>query len=740
MRIEKTDGGGEVPARFHLSGLVLAVFTVAMLAFFGLRPALAADAAIQPVDSAGAAPAQTATATEPPQEVTELMRLLADPKVKTWIEQTVAATPATVVQPATQESPVGDLVSERLRRLRLHYLAISSAIDTWPRDIAAGLLVISSSAARVGPLLLFFIVVTPFAAGAIAEALARLVLTRYRIDADSIARPGSDLDRWLSVALRLMRRIGGLILFTLAGMLTFVLTDPPHVLESILSGYFGAVVVVRFTLALTEMLLSPDPAQGAARVVPVDDASALFWQRRIVVFVGWLVFGIVTLGALHTAGVPFASQQLDAYVLGLGLLAIAIEAIWRRPSRPEGSRIARRLASLLLTVAAIALWVLWVGEALQLFTTLLIVVALPFAIRIVGATVANVARKSSPDQTIPLGVTAVFIARGIRSVLIIAAIVLVARAWGIDLGDLSDSDSVLTRVVRSLMSAVVIYLGADLIWQLSKAAIDARIGDIREVAPGGDRDEFARRQARLRTLLPILRNVLFIVVLVVAVLMELSAFGIDIAPLVAGAGVVGVAVGFGAQTLVKDIISGMFFLLDDAFRVGEYIQSGSYKGTVESFSLRSVKLRHHRGPVYTVPFGELGAVQNMSRDWVIEKLPIVVTYDTDLEKARKLIKRVGTDLAADPELGPDLIEPPKMQGVQQFGDYGIQIRIKLVARPGGQFVARRKLLAGIKKTFDENGISFAVPRVQVAGGDAADAAVAQTALAVQQANTPASGA
>src|SRR3546814_1566954 len=112
----------------------------------------------------------------------------------------------------------------------------------------------------------------------------------------------------------------------------------------------------------------------------------------------------------------------------------------------------------------------------------------------------------------------------------------------------------------------------------------------------------------------------------------------------------GGALAFGAQTLVKDIISGVFYLLDDAFRVGEYIQSGSYKGIVESFSLRSVKLRHHRGPLYTVPFGELGAVQNMSRDWVIDKLTIGVTYDTDLEKARKLVKQLGQALAKAPEL------------------------------------------------------------------------------------------
>ena len=168
---------------------------------------------------------------------------------------------------------------------------------------------------------------------------------------------------------------------------------------------------------------------------------------------------------------------------------------------------------------------------------------------------------------------------------------------------------------------------------------------------------------------------------------------------------VGVAVGFGAQTLVKDIISGMFYLLDDAFRVGEYIVSGSYKGTVESFSLRSIKLRHHRGYLYTVPFGELGAIQNISRDWVIDKLSVSVTYDTDLDKVKKIIKQIGKELQADPELAPHIIETLKMQGVEQFGDFAIEIRLKMMTKPGEQFVIRRRAYALIKKAFAANGSS-----------------------------------
>jgi small-conductance mechanosensitive channel len=215
-------------------------------------------------------------------------------------------------------------------------------------------------------------------------------------------------------------------------------------------------------------------------------------------------------------------------------------------------------------------------------------------------------------------------------------------------------------------------------------------------------------------------------------MMSLSAIGIEIGPLIASAGVVGVAIGFGAQTLVKDVISGMFYLLDDAFRIGEYIVAGNYKGTVESFSLRSVRLRHHRGPIYTIPFGDLGAVQNLSRDFVIDKLRFQVTYDTDLEKARKLIKKAGQELAADPEFGSKIIEPLKMQRVENFGEYGIEIATKMTCVPGGQWEVRKKIYPMIKKLFEENGIKFARPTVNVAGGDAGASAVAAGSVAARK--------
>ena len=351
-------------------------------------------------------------------------------------------------------------------------------------------------------------------------------------------------------------------------------------------------------------------------------------------------------------------RRLVAYFLGLGLLAIGLETIWRRPQPDTAARRpARDFLAIAGSVYFVLLWAVWVSRAMPVFWLLAIAVAVPLAIGGMRRSVHNVVGTpgTMDGQSNAQNLYAVSVERGLRAAILVAAALLLAYLWNLDLIALTASDTLETRLIRGALSAIVIVLLVDLVWNLTKAMIDRKIAESQ--MPGPSDTEEARRRSRLRTLLPIARNLLSIVFLAVALMMVLSALGIEIGPLIAGAGVVGVAIGFGAQTLVKDIIAGMFYLLDDAFRVGEYIQSGNYKGTVESFSLRSVKLRHHRGPLYTVPFGSLGAIQNMSRDWVIDKLTVGVTYDTDLEKAKKLIKQIGKDLAADPEFAPNRSKP-----------------------------------------------------------------------------------
>ncbi len=290
--------------------------------------------------------------------------------------------------------------------------------------------------------------------------------------------------------------------------------------------------------------------------------------------------------------------------------------------------------------------------------------------------------------------------------LVVALGYLILR-WGVRITDESS-------IVGNLFEiGIVLFLGY-MAYRAVEIAIDRQI---RLEGGSGERNEDAEvggaGESRLATLLPIFRNFLLISIVVIAAMVALSQLGVNIAPLFAGAGVVGLAVGFGAQTLIRDIFSGAFFLIDDAFRKGEYIDIGSVKGTVEKISIRSMQLRHHNGPLNTVPFGEIQFVKNFSRDWAVMKLAFRVTYDTDVEKMRKLIKKFGQELLQHPDYGPKFLQPVKSQGVTALEDSAMIVRVKFMTRPGDQFELRKVVYSGIRDLCEANGIHFAHREVTV---------------------------
>jgi small-conductance mechanosensitive channel len=680
-----------------------------------------------------------ATQSPPPPQVQQLLNLLQDPAVRGWIDQQQqpAPTPALAGPPTTASEMTGsEMMAARTASMREHLATLAAAAPRLPgefRSAADRLLAELRGRRLVGVLIL---VLGFVALGAGTEWLFRRVTARPQ--QRNVALPIETASaRMRAIGLRLAFGVSEVAIFGLGSVGAFLAFDWPPLLRQVVLAYLVAAVILRLALVLGRFLLAPDVGgpQDAERfcVIPLPADAAQYWYRRLALFVGWFAFGRATLDVLSALRVSPEARELVAYALGLGLLATALNVVWTRPraadALPDVTRhpVHHRVAPWLLSLCLVLLWGLWVVGFMRLFWLLAVALLLPGAIKVARMASHHVSRPVGESEIPPApGLMAVFLDRGIRALLIVGAALLLAHAWNIDLVEMSGRDTLLTRLLRGALSSVVILLIADLIWQVVKSLIDRRLSQAEALFPPGT--EAAVRQARLRTLLPIFRNVIFVVLAVVAVMMALSALGVEIGPLIAGAGIVGVAVGFGSQTLVKDVISGIFYLLDDAFRVGEYIQSGSYKGTVESFGFRSVKLRHHRGPLFTVPFGVLGAVQNMSRDWVIDKLTVGVAYDSDFEKAKKLIKQIGKDLAEDPEFASNIIEPLKMQGVEQFGDFGIQIRLKMMTKPGEQFVIRRRALALIKQAFDENGIRFAVPTVQVAGHEEAGPVAAHQAL------------
>jgi small-conductance mechanosensitive channel len=218
---------------------------------------------------------------------------------------------------------------------------------------------------------------------------------------------------------------------------------------------------------------------------------------------------------------------------------------------------------------------------------------------------------------------------------------------------------------------------------------------------------------RTETILPLIRAFIKITIIVMTVMACLSALGVNIGPLIAGAGVIGLAIGFGAQTLVRDIVSGFFYLVDDAFRIGEYVVIDQIRGTVEKISIRSFQLRHHNGPVHTIPYGEIRTLTNWSRDWAIMKCELRLPFETDIEKVRKMIKKIGIEMMEDPVYGPLLIQPVKSQGVNRMDDSALIIRFKFTAVPGQQYLIRREAFVRIQRAFEAEGIHFAPRRVLV---------------------------
>ena len=283
------------------------------------------------------------------------------------------------------------------------------------------------------------------------------------------------------------------------------------------------------------------------------------------------------------------------------------------------------------------------------------------------------------------------------------------ETWGFDLVD-PEPGSIERLFLRPAFEAALTVVAAWILWTVLSAVIDEKMPP---PAGPGDEDETPGSASRLDTLLPLVRNTLLIGLAVIAVIVALATLGLDIGPLLAGLGVLGIAVGFGAQSLVRDVISGIFFLMEDAFRVGEYIDTGRLRGTVEGMSLRSVRLRHQNGQVHTIPFGQVQSVTNYSRDWAVVKFNLHLEPTADIETVRKTIKRVGEELLDDPEIGAEFMQPLKMQGVVDVLQTALVVRCKFTATPARPTYLQRQALRRLIDAFAASQIRFAAPNVTV---------------------------
>ena len=260
-----------------------------------------------------------------------------------------------------------------------------------------------------------------------------------------------------------------------------------------------------------------------------------------------------------------------------------------------------------------------------------------------------------------------------------------------------------THGLRIIIVIVAIYVGLRIFERMVGPVIRTAVSAQLEGQPQVEVDK------RADTLSHVIYRTVWFVAMLVGLLTILPELGINISALLAGAGLIGLAVGFGAQSLVKDVISGLFILVENQYGKGDVVNIAGIGGLVDDVNLRRTLLRDLDGAVHTVPNGEIGVASNLTRSWSRVNLIVAVSYGDDLDHVFEVINRVGKELAEDPEWSKDIIEAPKALGVENFGDSGIDIRILGDTQPIRQWDVMRQLRLRLKKAFDAEGIEIPFP-------------------------------
>jgi small-conductance mechanosensitive channel len=552
-----------------------------------------------------------------------------------------------------------------------------------------------------------------------------------------------------------------IIIFIVAAVILFFLfLDRTAGQRVLLAAYLSGVAFFQVAYLVLRFFLAPHTP--ALRFLPFSNETALYLHYWLLALIFVICFGNVTTGVMGLAGATELTQLKATTLVGLIAAGMIIWMILQKRKAaaatfslglPESSlryRLVQKwhhfavFAVLLLLAAAIGASILGTASGQASLTLLMIPLyfMLDWILRLmleaafgiveqpeeqpVSAEAASgapeddieaeadrqTAREAAEDQSATGRRLDLDRMKGpLRTALRLSLAVLLFF-WTLDIWnvDLPIGEEVVSTIMEILIVVLICYVA----WGLINAAIVRRMRDEMPQEDEEEQEEGGAGGSRIATLLLLLRKFLLVVIIVMASLIVLSALGVNIGPLIAGAGVFGLAIGFGAQTLVRDIISGVFFLMDDAFRVGDYLEVSGTKGTVEHISLRSLRLRNPRGQVYFIPFGDMKTVTNLSRDYVIMKLDFRVRYDADVEKIRKIIKKkVYKKIMEDPELGPKLMEPIKSQGVREMDDSAMIMRVKYKTKPGDQFAIRKEVYHLMQEAFKEEGIEFAHRNVTV---------------------------
>ena len=483
----------------------------------------------------------------------------------------------------------------------------------------------------------------------------------------------------------------------------------------------NAYVVSRAALSVTTMLVSP--AAPRLRLLHISDWSAGFLTR----WIRWLLAVSVTGYVLAEVGLLFGMYQtahdallkLFALVLHVGLIVAVLQsrshvaaAIRAIPVVPGvWASLLNRLADIWHLVAVFflaALWLVWAAELRNGYVRLIyfsfVTVAILLASRLAAVMlIGGLDRvlRFNPELLARhpgLAERAVFyrpvLRTAIVAVLTVATVLGLLEAWNLGPVDWLMRNGLGGRVASALMVIVVTVLLAVLVWEGANAGIAQHLARLSAEA-------HLARAGRLRTLLPMLRTLLLIAIMLVVSLVVLSELGVNVAPLLAGAGVIGIAVGFGSQTLVRDLITGLFLLLENTMQVGDIVTLGGLTGTVEALSIRTIRLRAVDGAVHIVPFSAVTTVTNQTRDYGYAVLDISVGLNEEPAHVIGVVRDLAAETRRDPKWASLVLDELDVMGVEKFIDSAWVLRVRMKTQPASRWSVGRELNRRVKLRFDE---------------------------------------
>lgn len=599
-----------------------------------------------------------------------------------------------------------------------------------------------------GVLKFFGTILVALIGGAVAGLLVMRISSRWRKKIQATESPEGLKETLLVLGMRFLLDIGGLLAFM------FVTRQIATGLSSEADGplmrsfMISLIVIPLIVASFSRFLLAPN--RPDLRLLHVDDWSAKYLHRSQIGIALLAGFSIFIVNFQLANGVSMGETRLGFWLnlwifIWLGIVGyrarFGLTKMMLGPS-DDTTKLEERVAYLYPAFAIAMVALTWIVVEILVslerfdllqggrhFITLGVILAAPALNTMVRALVRHLAPPMRGEGVVAeqaYASTKNSYTRIGRVIVFAAVVLFIAGQWNLDLTNMA-SAGVGARFAGRLVEVSIILAIGYLIWEVVTLWLNMKLADeqtalgfdLHADEPGGG-EGGGVGGSRLSTVLPLLRVALQVAIASMTILIALGNIGIDITPLLAGAGIVGLAIGFGAQTLVRDIVSGLFFLVDDAFRVGEYLVIGDTVGTVEKISIRSIQLRHHQGPVHTVPYGEIPKVTNNSRDWVIIKLKFTVPFDTDVNKIKKIFKKIGAEIM-ETEFAEDIIQTFKSQGVYEVDDVGIVIRGKFMTKPGKQWLIRKDIYTRVKREFEANGIEFARREVHVRVADGEEA-------------------